>query len=302
MVALCAAFLAVFFLSTGACAQEPVFRWVNPMPEDANERLEHGTYHSELMALDVGYVVYLPPEYEAPDNADRSYPVVYFLPGGRVGSEVKSIALADVFDEWIQAEAVQPRIFVFVNGGREGYFDFGEYQAESSFVRELIPHIDRTYRTIDDRLGRALEGFSMGGRGTARIMFKYPELFCSAAPMSGGHQKERQMSEDRGREARGSQVLVHEPTNNSWDLAREFAEPSTTPDLNILIAVGSTDMNYQGNVDWMDHLRALGIRFDQRVAPGVRHNVFELLEALGPAIELFHDRCFATAKKIGCGE
>ena len=67
MVALCAAFLAVFSLSTGAYAQEPVFRWVNPMPEDANERLEHGTYHSELMALDVGYVVYLPPEYEAPE-------------------------------------------------------------------------------------------------------------------------------------------------------------------------------------------------------------------------------------------
>jgi endo-1,4-beta-xylanase len=224
---------------------------------------------------------------------------VYYLPGGRVGSEVKSIALAEVFDEWIRSGAVQPRIYVFVNGGREGYFDFGEYQAESSFVRELIPHIDRTYRTIDDRGGRALEGFSMGGRGTARIMFKYPELFCSAAPMSGGHHKEKQMSEDGGRETRGSQVLVHDPTNNSWDLARQYAERSATPDLNILIAVGSADMNYQGNVEWMDHLRALGISFDQRVAPDIRHNIVRLLEALGPRIELFHDTCFAAAATGG---
>ncbi len=139
----------------------------------------------------------------------------------------------------------------------------------------------------------------MGGRGTARIMFQYPELFCSAAAMSGGHQKERQISEDGGREARGSEVLVHEPTNNSWDLAREYAGRSPTPDLNILVAVGSADMNYQGNLDWMDHLRALGIPFDQRVAPGVRHNISELLEAFGPSIELFHDSCFAAASTGG---
>lgn len=299
MVTLHAAILAVILSSTVACVQEPEFRWVNPMPEDANARLEHGRYYSELMDLDVGYVVYLPPGYEASDNADRSYPVVYFLAGGRVGSEVKSVALAEVFDEWIRSGAVQPKIYVFVNGGKEGYFDLGEYQAESSFVRELIPHIDRTYRTINNRQGRALEGFSMGGRGTARVMFKYPELFCSAAPMSGGHQKERQMSEDGGREARGSEVLVHEPTNNSWDLARAFARRTPTPDLKILVAVGSNDMNYQGNLDWMDYLRDLGIPFEEQIPPGVRHNVTALFGALGPSVELFHDQCFGGAPAGG---
>jgi endo-1,4-beta-xylanase len=37
---------------------------------------------------------------------------------------------------------------------------------ESVFVRELIPHIDATYRTWGTREGRALEGYSQGGRGT----------------------------------------------------------------------------------------------------------------------------------------
>jgi len=269
------------------------------MPEDASDRLEHGTYYSELMALDVGYVVYLPTEYRALEKANQSYAVVYFLSGGRVGSEVKSVALAESFDEWIRAGAVRPRIVVFVNGGREGYFDHGDSKAESTMIRELIPHIDRTYRTIGDRMGRAIEGFSMGGRGTARIMFKYPELFCSAAPMSGGHQKEKAMFEDEGREARGSEVLVHSPTNNTWDLAREYAARSPDPELQILVAFGSADMNYQGNLDWLDHLRALGIPFEKRVPPGVRHNISELFSAIGPAVEVFHDRCFASPSTGG---
>ncbi len=53
-------------------------------------------------------------------------------------------------------------------------------------MKEVIPHIDKTYRTIGKREGRAIEGFSQGGRGTTRIMFKYPELFCSAAPGGQG--------------------------------------------------------------------------------------------------------------------
>lgn len=299
MIATHVAFFAVVLAGTGAFAQEPVFRWVNPMPAEANARLEHGTYHSELMDLDVGFVVYLPPGYEDPENADRSYPVVYYLAGGRVGNEVIGIGLADRFDEWIRSGAVLPRIHVFVNGGSEGYFDYGESQGESSFVRELIPHVDRTYRTIDNRNGRALEGFSMGARGAARVVFKYPELFCSAAAMSGGHQKERQMSEDAGREARGTAVLVHEPTNNSWDLARRFVERGMTPGLDVLVVVGSVDPNYQGNLDWMNHLRALRIPFEVRVVPGVGHDDDGLLDALGPAVERFHDSCFARASTGG---
>lgn len=292
---------ALFFLllATAPCTQTSDFRWVNPMPEGAHECLEHGTYHSELMDLDVGYVAYLPPGYGDPADSERSYPVVYFLAGGRVGSEVKSIALAGFLDEWIQSEAIQPRIFVFVNGGPEGYFDYGESRAESSFIQELIPHIDRTYRTTSDRSGRALEGFSMGGRAVARIMFKFPEMFCSAAPLSGGHQKEKDMSDAGGEETRGPNVLVHDPDNNSWDLARAYAEHPTGSDLEILVGVGSADMNYQGNMAWMDHLRALDITFEQLIPPDIPHNPLRFFESVGPAVEEFHDRCFASASTGG---
>ncbi len=287
--------MAMLLGTSDGNAQEKEFPWVNSMPENSHPRLEHGIYHSDAMELDVGYVVYLPPDYEDPKQAEVSYPVVYFLTGGRVGSEVRSIPLATPIDEWIRSGEIQPRILVLVNGGPEGYFDYGDSKAETSFVQELIPHIDRSYRTIEDGRGRALEGFSMGGRAAARVAFKHPELFCSAAALSGGHQKEKAMSERGGEEVRGSSVLVHAPENNSWDLATAFAERSPMPDLEILVAVGSADMNYEGNLEWMEHLRALGIPFEQEVPPGVRHDLRGLLGALGSSVEAFHDRCFAAA-------
>ena len=92
---------------------------------------------------------------------------------------------------------------------------------------------------------------------------------------------------------------MHSPNNNTWDLAREYAARSPAPGLQILVVVGSADMNFQGNLDWLDHLRVLGIPFEERVPPGVRHNISELFEALGPAVEVFHDRCLSAPSTGG---
>jgi len=274
------AFLALVLFATRAYGQETAFRWVNPLPSGAYPRLEHGTYASSRMDLRVGYVVCVPPGYEDPENAARRYPVVYFLPGGRVGSETSYVGLADVFHEWVVSGVVPPRLWVFVNGGPEGYFDYGASRAESSFVEELIPHIDRTYRTVGTRDGRALEGFSMGRRAAARIALKYPQLFGSTAFLSGGHQKEELISIAGGREDRGDVVLVHEPTSNSWDLARLHAQRAGEPGVSLLVVVGTEDPNHQGNLDWMEHLSALGIPFERQVVPNAPHDVVRLLDAI----------------------
>ena len=57
--------------------------------------------------------------------------------------------------------------------------------AETTVIRELIPHIDATYRTVAERKGRAIEGFSMGGRGSTRLAMKYPEMFVSLFNQAG---------------------------------------------------------------------------------------------------------------------
>ena len=165
-----------------AAAQKSRFKWVNPLPDDAHEKLSHGIFRSEAMGVDVGYVIYLPPGYEDAANADRRYPVVYWLHGGRSGSELRNIFLTEHWDQRIRSGKVPPRIYVFVNGGHPSHYDYDGSLGETAFVKELVPHVDRTYRTVADRSGRALEGFSAGGRATARIMFKYPGsvLLCGA--------------------------------------------------------------------------------------------------------------------------
>jgi endo-1,4-beta-xylanase len=74
------------------------------------------------------------------------------------------------------------------NGGKSGFYKDsydGKYMGETTIIRELIPHIDATYRTIASRAGRCIEGFSMGGRGSTRLALKYPDMFCSLFNQSG---------------------------------------------------------------------------------------------------------------------
>jgi endo-1,4-beta-xylanase len=280
------------WLATSAAAQNADFHWINKVPESRAQGLKHGTFYSPTHQTDIGYYIYLPPGYAAAENAEKRYPVVYYLHGGRPGGEQKSIGLAPTFDEAIRAGRVPPMIYVFVNGGAVSHYDFPAKKSygETAFVKELIPHIDATYRTIARRQGRGLEGFSQGGRGTARIMFKYPELFCSAAPMGGGHQHERHASEHEGRETSGVQF---EPGNNSYDLARQYAKRQQEYPLAILVVVGKKDFNYEANLHWMQHLKSLGIAYEHKIAGDAPHSAREVYKVLGDEAMLFHARNFA---------
>ncbi len=274
--------------------KEATFKWVNPFPKGKHPGLQHGTFRSAANNVDVGYCIYLPPGYDDPANKDHRYPVVYWLHGGRPGGETKVISLTPHFDNAIKKGVVPPMIYVFPNGGVVSHYDYPKLKSlgETAFIKELIPHIDKNYRTIASREGRAVEGFSQGGRGTARYMFKYPELFCSAAPMGGGHQHEKRISENNGDEG----AYQFEPKNNTWDLARKYAAESKLP-LRILVVVGDKDMNHQANLDWMEHLRSLKIPFERRIIEGVPHSTGMVYERAGLDIMKFHAESFKKAAK-----
>jgi len=189
-VALVFVFAGPFASAQGANVAKKVasFSWVSPLanPESAKSGLpqtvRHATFKSASMGIDVGYYIYLPPGYE---SAKERYPVVYHLHGGRPGGEGKAVRLASYVDKAIAAGMIKPTIYVFPNGGPVSWYDMPAMKdglGESVFVKELVPHIDATYRTWGTREGRALEGYSQGGRGTTRIMFKHPQLLLSVAP------------------------------------------------------------------------------------------------------------------------
>ena len=87
-------------------------------------------------------------------------------------------------------------ILVYASGGSQtNYCDSydGKYMAETTVIKELIPYIDKNYRTIASRNGGRIQGMSMGGFGAMRLALKYPDLFSLGGgfrgrlSLAGGH-------------------------------------------------------------------------------------------------------------------
>ncbi|MEK6239190.1 MAG: esterase family protein, partial [Planctomycetales bacterium] len=145
-------------------------QWIKKPSEEliaSSPGLIHESFPSESMKTTVGYSVILPPGYE---TGNRRFPVVYWLHGGG-GNECSSLFTADAWRELYKRGEVQEVILVYPNGFRSGYMDHhdGKIMTESMIIRELIPRIDRRYRTIASRAGRAVHGFSMGASGSLKF-------------------------------------------------------------------------------------------------------------------------------------
>jgi enterochelin esterase-like enzyme len=281
-----------------ASKKPPAFQWVSPITHleavkpSLPTTLRHATFKSPSMGIDVGYYIYLPPGYE---TSQSRYPVVYHLHGGRPGAESKSVRLASYVDAAIQKGTIPPTIYVFPNGGPVSWYDMPDIPnglGESVFVNELLPHIDATYRTWGTREGRALEGYSQGGRGTTRIMFKHPELFLSVAPGGSGYGPEKHIQENDGYE---SDTLRFLPSGyNTWDLAKTYAARPDRPALNILIWDGTKCFNFEHNLQYSAYLKQLGIPHDFLAIPDVPHTATGSYDVKGDDIMQHHQKTFAA--------
>jgi endo-1,4-beta-xylanase len=181
---------------------------------------------------------------------------------------------------------------VFPNGGPMSWYNYPQLAdglGEDVFVKELIPHIDKEYRTVAGRGGRAIEGFSQGGRGTTRIMFKHSELFCSAAPGGSGYEPEKRIQASGGEE---SETIKFTPGDNAWDLAQKYADRSKKPELKILLWVGTKGFNYEFNLKFSEYLDGLKIPHGKLVAEGVAHSAKGIYEMRGTQLMKFHQRNF----------
>jgi endo-1,4-beta-xylanase len=127
------------------------------------------------------YRLYLPPDYQT--NATRRYPVIYFLHGRSVDSKrpITSGYITRV-DAAIRSGVMPPAIVVLSQGLTTGWYldaQDGKHPMESVIVKDLISHVDATYRTKATRDARAIEGHSMGGYGALHLGFKYADLFVA---------------------------------------------------------------------------------------------------------------------------
>jgi enterochelin esterase-like enzyme len=160
----------------------PLFSQEGPA---AGQVLEGLKLSSSILGRDVAYAVYLPPDYA---TSTRRYPVVYLL-HGYTDDESGWIQFGEVnmaADRAIVEREIPPMIIVMPDGGVSWYINDaqGKVRYEDMFVKELVPHIDSTYRTRPSREYRGIAGLSMGGWGTLTHGLRHPELFSACAAFS----------------------------------------------------------------------------------------------------------------------
>jgi enterochelin esterase family protein len=151
------------------------------------EDIEHGILTEELslesasLGYTVTYWVYTPAGYE---NLEK-LPVIYILDGNDFIDE-RMGALPDVLDNLIADGRIEPVLAVFINQRDPGNPEFNRREEEflvhpvehANFVaEELVPVIDRSYRTGPNPDSRVIMGVSYGGLSSIFIAAFQPDVF-----------------------------------------------------------------------------------------------------------------------------
>jgi len=148
---------------------------------------------SKLVGATLPYNVILPAGYRA--SSTTRYPVLYLL-HGHAGHYTDWLTRTNVADY-----AAQYRMIVVMPEGNNSWYVDPAGTAdkyESYILQELIPDVDKRYRTIQARYARAIAGLSMGGYGAIKYGLKHPSTFVFAASMSGAFGVTRYTEKEMG--------------------------------------------------------------------------------------------------------
>lgn len=135
--------------------------------------------------------VYTPPGYS--DTTNNKYPVLYLQHGwGEDETAWSNQGHANlIMDNLIAEGKIEPFIIVMTYGmtneikfGGLRNFDITPFQ--TVMVEELIPYVDKKFRTKADKSHRAMAGLSMGGMETKQITLNKPNIFSYYGLLSGG--------------------------------------------------------------------------------------------------------------------
>jgi len=301
------AFFCVSAATLAARAEQPAESvteretgWVTP-PIVAR-RVTHHEFESPVARDRVSYHLFTPRAHDL--DPTRRFPVVYWLHGS--GGGLRGIPqVARRFDEAIEADRAPPMFVVFVNGMREGmYVDWkdGSTPIETVIVRDLVPHVDATQRTIASREGRLLDGFSMGGYGAARLGFKFPETFRAVSIVGAGPLQPNLFEQaPRASRRRAAEVMQRvyggDPEFFQAVSPRALAERNAaalTAGSLVRVVIGDADATFANNRDFHEHLAGLGIPHAWTVLPGVGHDPAGVLDALGDDNWAFYRAAFGA--------
>ena len=138
-------------------------------------------------------MVYTPAEYE---QGKKKYPVLYLQHG--MGEDEtgwsKQGFMQHIMDNLIHSGEAKPMIVVMESGDIKAPFGggnnrqgFSEYGASfyKVMINDLIPYIDKNFRTKTDRENRAMAGLSWGGHQTFDVVLTNMDKFSYMGAFSG---------------------------------------------------------------------------------------------------------------------
>jgi enterochelin esterase family protein len=153
-------------------------------------------YYSSVLKTTRRLHVYTPPGYEA---GNQKYPVFYLLHGsGDTDDAWTSVGRAGfIFDNLIAAKKAKPMIVVMPAGHQPmmpGAPAPGAAPPQTptvnpftnEFITDMLPYVEKHYRSIDDRQHRAIAGLSMGGSQTLNIAIPHLDKFAYIGVFSSG--------------------------------------------------------------------------------------------------------------------
>jgi enterochelin esterase family protein len=176
----------------------PAFYDVQDVPHGEIRTL---LYRSRSNGATRELTVYVPPGYDEARN--RRYPVLYLLHGfaNDHHSWHRYGRANDILDNLLAQQKIEPFLVVMplgyggahVNGDGTGIApkDAGAFGGDAALyerdlLEDIIPMIDRKYRTVADRRRRAIVGFSMGGGQAGRFGLRHLDTFSQVGIMSAG--------------------------------------------------------------------------------------------------------------------
>ena len=262
-------------------------QWVLPEPDVP--RMQRVLFDSKSAGEKVSCYVFTPQPYDI--DKERRFPVLYWLHGSGGSSPGAAAQMARRYSEAMRAGKIPPMILVFPNGLPRGMWcDWkdGSVKLETMFISELMPHIDRTFRTQATREGRIIEGFSMGGYGAARLGFKHPQLFAAVSLLGAGPLQAEFTETPRAAPRERDRLLATVYGNDMayyreqspWQIVERNAEKLRTG-LLIRQIVGDRDETLAFNREFKQHLDALKIPLTYRQLPDVPHDPNLVLTTLG---------------------
>ena len=244
------------------------YRYLNP-PAELPANVLHCTFFSRLANHEVGFCVYLPPDYA---SSQDPYPVIYHLHGYQNHESTELSALDGVLRSR-RAVTVFPNYSLPVE-------DWEHFPLEAYLLEEVIPHVESRFRVLTAREGRSLSGFSMGGGLAFCFAVRHPELFSGVTAYAGTYHHYF----DQGF------LTVDAPVERAEALRRIILENKSPSERNVLhllnrqadhirgklaieLRVGTKDILYCDNEIAHLHLCGLQIPHTYEVIEGAAHEL-----------------------------